>query len=75
MSINESLNENAPSLLTTEQVAKFYPIYSANSLRVFRYRGNSPFPYVKVNKKVMYEKEEIERILKNNTVDETEYHS
>jgi len=56
-------------------VAKFYPIYSANSLRVFRYRGNSPFPYVKVNKKVMYEKEEIERILRNNTVDETEYHS
>tara|TARA_B110000305_G_C19436451_1_gene639253 strand:+ start:270 stop:497 length:228 start_codon:yes stop_codon:yes gene_type:complete len=67
--------ENAPSLLTTEQVAKIFPYYTANTLRVSRYRGNSPFPYIKINKKVMYEKEEIIRILGNNTVDEKEFNS
>ena len=41
-------------------------------LRIQRYRGESPFPYIKLGKKVFYNKADIERVLNNHTVDEYE---
>jgi hypothetical protein len=51
-------------LLTTVEVANLYPQFSANSLRIMRYRGESPFPHIKLGKRVFYDKADIERILK-----------
>ena len=62
-------------LLTTDQVANLYKQFSANALRIQRYRGESPFPYIKLGKKVFYNKADIERVLNNHTVDEYETHS
>ena len=61
---------DSPEYLTTEEVAKLYPFYSANTLRVLRYRGQSPFPYLKVKKKVLYDKADVERVINNSEVDE-----
>ena len=63
-------NFDTPEYLTTEEVAKLYPFYSANTLRVLRYRGKSPLPYVKINKKVLYDRAEVERIINISQVDE-----
>ena len=62
-------------LLTTDQVANLYKQFSANALRIQRYRGESPFPYIKLGKKVFYNKADIERVLNNHTVDEYETNS
>tara|TARA_B100001093_G_C26442288_1_gene848628 strand:- start:23 stop:244 length:222 start_codon:yes stop_codon:yes gene_type:complete len=61
---------DSPEYLTTEEVAKLYPFYSANTLRVLRYRGKSPLPYIKITRKVLYDRSEVERILGKSTVDE-----
>ena len=62
-------------LLTTDQVANLYKQFSANALRIQRYRGESPFPYIKLGKKVFYNKADIERVLNNHRIDEYETHS
>jgi hypothetical protein len=62
-------------LLTTDQVANLYKQFTANALRIQRYRGESPFPYIKLGKKIFYNKADIERVLNNHTVDEYETHS
>jgi len=62
-------------LLTTDQVANLYKQFTANALRIQRYRGESPFPYIKLGKKVFYNKADIERVLNNHTVNEYETHS
>jgi len=61
-------NRKTSELLTTEEVANLYKVYSANSLRISRYRGESKFPFIKLGKKVFYDKADIERILSNNKV-------
>jgi len=69
---NNTQPSETTELLTTDEVANLYKKYSANALRIQRYRGESPFPYIKLGKKVFYNKSDIERILGNNTVDEYE---
>jgi hypothetical protein len=66
----ETQNNDKPVYLTTEQVSELYPFYSANTFRVLRYRGQSPFPYLKVKKKVLYDKADVERVINNSEVDE-----
>lgn len=61
-------NRKTSELLTTEEVANLYKVYSANSLRISRYRGESKFPFIKLGKKVFYDKADIERILSNSKV-------
>ena len=61
-------NRKTSELLTTEEVASLYKVYSANSLRISRYRGESKFPYIKLGKKVFYDKADIEQILSNSKV-------
>ena len=69
---NQITPSETTELLTTDEVANLYKKYSANALRIQRYRGESPFPYIKLGKKVFYNKADIERIIGNNTVDEYE---
>jgi len=69
---NNTQPSETSELLTTDQVANLYKQFTANALRIQRYRGESPFPYIKLGKKVFYNKSDIERILGNNTVDEYE---
>ena len=61
-------NRKTSELLTTEEVANLYKVYSANSLRISRYRGESKFPFIKLGKKVFYDKADIEQILSNSKV-------
>ena len=65
---NQNDNRKTSELLTTEEVANLYKVYSANSLRISRYRGESKFPFIKLGKKVFYDKADIERILSNSKV-------
>jgi hypothetical protein len=65
---DKNINRKTSELLTTEEVANLYKVYSANSLRISRYRGESKFPFIKLGKKVFYDKADIERILSNNKV-------
>ena len=69
---NQITPSETTELLTTDEVENLYKKYSANALRIQRYRGESPFPYIKLGKKVFYNKADIERIIGNNTVDEYE---
>ncbi len=69
---NQITPSETSELLTTDQVANLYKQFTANALRIQRYRGESPFPYIKLGKKVFYNKADIERIIGNNTVDEYE---
>ena len=57
---------------TKRTITNLYKQFSANALRIQRYRGESPFPYIKLGKKVFYNKADIERVLNNHTVDEYE---
>ena len=72
---NDSFSENS-DYLTTEEVANLYKVYSANSLRISRYRGESKFPFIKLGKKVFYDKADIERVLAEQKIgaDETDTH-
>ena len=72
---NDSISENS-DYLTTEEVANLYKVYSANSLRISRYRGESKFPFIKLGKKVFYDKADIERVLAEQKIgaDETDTH-
>ena len=65
---NQITPSETSELLTTDQVANLYKQFTANALRIQRYRGESPFPYIKLGKKVFYNKADIERIIGNNTV-------
>jgi len=69
---NNTQPSETTELLTTDEVANLYKQFTANALRIQRYRGESPFPYIKLGKKVFYNKADIERIIGNNTVDEYE---
>ena len=69
---NQITPSETSELRTTDQVANLYKQFTANALRIQRYRGESPFPYIKLGKKVFYNKADIERIIGNNTVDEYE---
>jgi len=60
---NTQLSETS-ELLTANEVENLYKQFTANALRIQRYRGESPFPYIKLGKKVFYNKADIERILK-----------
>ena len=55
-------------LLTTEQVAKQYPIYSSNSLRFYRSINRSTFPYIKIGRTVRYKRSDIEDTLNSKRV-------
>ena len=55
-------------LLTTEQVAEQYPIYSSNSLRFYRSTNRSTFPYIKIGRTVRYKRSDIEDILNSKRV-------
>ena len=55
-------------LLTTEQVAEQYPIYSSNSLRFYRSTNRSTFPYIKIGRTVRYKRSDIEETLNNRKV-------
>ena len=55
-------------LLTTEQVAKQYKIYSSNSLRFYRSINRSTFPYIKIGRTVRYKRSDIEDTLNNKKV-------
>jgi len=55
-------------LLTTEQVAEQYPIYSSNSLRFYRSINRSTFPYIKIGRTVRYKRSDIEETLNNRKV-------
>jgi len=65
---NQITPSETSELLTTDQVANLYKQFTANALRIQRYRGESPFPYIKLGKKVFYNKADIERILKEKTI-------
>ena len=55
-------------LLTTEQVAEQYKIYSSNSLRFYRSINRSTFPYIKIGRTVRYKRSDIEDTLNNKKV-------
>jgi len=55
-------------LLTTEQVAEQYKIYSSNSLRFYRSINRSTFPYIKIGRTVRYKRSDIEETLNNRKV-------
>lgn len=54
--------------LTEKQVANEYPIYTPNSLRFYRSTNRSIFPFHKVGRKVLYKREDIEKILASTKV-------
>lgn len=55
-------------LLTTEQVAEQYKIYSSNSLRFYRSINRSTFPYIKIGRTVRYKRSDIEDTLNSKRV-------
>ena len=55
-------------LLTTEQVAKQYKIYSSNSLRFYRSINRTTFPYIKIGRTVRYKRSDIEDTLNSKRV-------
>ena len=55
-------------LLTTEQVAEQYKIYSSNSLRFYRSINRTTFPYIKIGRTVRYKRSDIEDTLNSKTV-------
>ena len=55
-------------LLTTEQVAEQYKIYSSNSLRFYRSTNRSTFPYIKIGRTVRYKRSDIEDTLNSKRV-------
>jgi len=55
-------------LLTTEQVAKQYPIYSSNSLRFYRSINRTTFPYIKIGRTIRYKRADIEKTLDSSKV-------
>ena len=55
-------------LLTTEQVAEQYKIYSSNSLRFYRSTNRSTFPYIKIGRTIRYKRADIENTLSNSRV-------
>ena len=61
-------NSQSSEYLSTEQVAVLYPMYTVSTLKTMRYRGKSPFPYYKIDRKVFYKQSEIEQILSNSKV-------
>ena len=73
---NNNNNGKTSELLTTDQVANLYKVYSANSLRISRYRGESKFPFIKLGKKVFYDKADKKRVLAEQKIgaDETDTH-
>ena len=64
---NDSFSEHS-DFLTTEQEANLYSMYTVSTLKTLRYRGKSPFPYYKIDRKVFYKQSEIEQILSNSKV-------
>lgn len=62
-------NHQSSEYLSTEQVAVLYPMYTVSTLKTMRYRGKSPFPYYKIDRKVFYKQSEIEQILGSNRVE------
>ena len=65
---NDSISENS-DYLTTEEVANLYPFYTVSTLKTLRYRGKSPFPYYKIDRKVVYKRSEIEEVLGSSRVE------
>ena len=55
-------------LLTTDQVAEQYPIYSSNSLRFYRSTNRSTFPYIKIGRTIRYKRADIEKTLDSSKV-------
>ena len=55
-------------LLTTEQVAEQYKIYSSNSLRFYRSTNRSTFPYIKIGRTIRYKRADIEKTLDSSKV-------
>ena len=55
-------------LLTTEQVAEQYKIYSSNSLRFYRSTNRTTFPYIKIGRTVRYKRSDIEDTLNSKRV-------
>ena len=55
--------------LTTKEVAKIYPIYGFNTLKDFRYKGVSPFPYYRIGRKILYKRSDIEFLINSRKVD------
>ena len=55
-------------LLTTEQVAEQYKIYSSNSLRFYRSINRTTFPYIKIGRTVRYKRSDIEDTLNSKRV-------
>jgi len=66
--IIDSQSENS-EYLSAEQVANLYPMYTVSTLKTLRYRGKSPFPYYKIERKVFYKRSDIEQILGNSRVE------
>lgn len=66
--IINSQSENS-EYLSAEQVANLYPMYTVSTLKTLRYRGKSPFPYYKIERKVFYKRSDIEQILGNSRVE------
>jgi hypothetical protein len=62
-------NSEHSDFLTTEQVANLYPMYTVSTLKTLRYRGKSPFPYYKIDRKVVYKRSEIEEVLGSSKVE------
>ena len=55
-------------LLTTEQVAEQYKIYSSNSLRFYRSINRTTFPYIKIGRTIRYKRADIEKTLDSSKV-------
>ena len=55
-------------LLTTDQVAEQYKVYTSSSLRYSRSTNRSPFPFIKIGRKVIYKREDIENSLDSSKV-------
>ena len=65
---NNTQPSETSELLTANEVENLYKQFTANALRIKRFRGESPFPYIKLGKKVFYNKADIERILREKTI-------
>lgn len=65
---SNTTHSETSELLTTDEVANLYKKFSPNSLRIMRYRGESPFPYIKLGRKVFYKKADIERVLEEQKI-------
>ena len=63
-----SQEKSLDDLLTTEQVAKQYKIYSSNSLRFYRSINRTTFPYIKIGRTVRYKRSDIEDTLNSKRV-------